>query len=61
MTLKIYLNGKMGTNKLGNSILNTLTNELFYVYFQYKVVKEIWDALTKKYIVEDVGTQKYAI
>ena len=61
MTLKIYLNGKMGTNKLGNAILNTLTNELFNVYCQYKVVKEIWDALTKKYIVEDVGTQKYAI
>ena len=31
------------------------------MYCQYKVVKEIWDALTKKYIVEDVGTQKYSI
>ena len=27
---------------------STLTNELFDVYCQYKVVKEIWDALTKK-------------
>ena len=38
-----------------------LTNELFDFYHQYKVAKEIWDALTKKNIVEDVGTQKYVI
>ena len=42
-------------------ILSTLTNELFDVYCQYKVEKEIWDALTKIYIVENAGTQKYAI
>ena len=34
-----------------NIILSTLTNELFDVYCQYKVAKEIWDVLTKKYIV----------
>ena len=41
-------------------ILSTLTNELFDVYRQYKVAKEIWDAMTKKYILEDTETQKYA-
>ena len=44
-----------------HAVLSTLTNELFDVYCQYKVEKEIWDALTKKYIVEDAGIQKYAI
>ena len=44
-----------------NAFLNTLTNELFDVYCQYKFAKEIWDALTKKYTVEDAGIQKYAI
>ena len=50
-----------GNKKVRHAILSTLTNELFDVYCQYKVANEIWDALTKKYIVEDVGTQKYAI
>ena len=37
-------------NKQGKHvILSTLTNELFDVYYQYKVAKEIWDALTKKW------------
>ena len=44
-----------------HAIPSTLINELFDVYYQYKVAKEIWDALTKKYIVEDVETQKYTI
>ena len=43
------------------AILSTPTNELFDVYCQYKVAKEIWNALTKKYIVEDARTQKYII
>ena len=42
-----------------HGILSTLTNELFDIYCQYKVAKEIWDSLTKKYIVEDTGTEKY--
>ena len=50
-----------GNKQVRDAILSTLTNELFYLYCQYKVAKEIWDALTKKYIVEDIGTQKYAI
>ena len=50
-----------GNKQVRHTILSTLTNELFDVYFQYKVAKEIWDALTKIYIVEDARTQKYAI
>ena len=50
-----------GNKQVRHAILNILTNELFDVYCQYKVAKEIWDALNKKYIVEDVETQKYAI
>ena len=50
-----------GNKQVRHVILSTLTNELFDVYCQYKVPKEIWDALTKKYIVEDAGIQKYVI
>ena len=50
-----------GNKQVRHAILSTLTNELFDTYCQYKVTKEIWDALTKKYIVEDAKTQKYAI
>ena len=39
-------------------ILSTLYNEIFYVYYQYKVAKEIWDPMNKKYILKDAGTQK---
>ena len=39
-------------------ILSTLYNEIFYVYYQYKVAKEIWDLMNKKYILKDAGTQK---
>ena len=42
-------------------IFSTISNELFDVYCQYKVAKEIWDAMNKKYILEDVRTHKYAI
>ena len=49
-----------GNKQVRYVILSTLTNKLFDVYCQYKGAKEIWDALTKKYIVE-AGTQKYAI
>ena len=58
MASKIYLNGN---KQVRHAILSILTNELFDVYCQYKVAKEIWDPLTKKYIIEDDGTQKYAI
>ena len=50
-----------GNKQARNIILSTLTNELFDVFCQYKVAKEIYNALTKKYIVQDAGTQKYAM
>ena len=42
-------------------ILSTFSNELFYIYCQFRVAKEIWDIMNKKYVLEDVGTKKYAI
>ena len=42
-------------------ILSTLSNELFDVYCSYKEAREIWDSMNKKYILEDAGTQKFAI
>ena len=36
-----------GDKQVRHIILSTLTNELFDIYCQYKVAKEIWDALTK--------------
>ena len=37
---------KNGNKQVRHAILSTLTNELFDVFCQYKVEKEIWDALT---------------
>ena len=42
-------------------ILSTLSNVLFDVYCPYKTATEIWKSLNKKYILEDAGTQKFAI
>ena len=38
-----------GNKQVRHVILSTLTNELLDIYCHYKVAKEIWDALTKKY------------
>ena len=50
-----------GNRQVRHAILSTLSNEIFYIYCQFKVAKEIWDAMNKKHILENVGTQKYAI
>lgn len=50
-----------GNKQVRHTILNTISNELFDIYCQLKVAKEIWDAINKKFILEDAGTQKYAI
>ena len=42
-------------------ILNTLSNTLFDVYCPYKTTTEIWESLNNKCILEDAGTQKFAI
>ena len=52
---------EMGNKQVRHVILSTISNELFYIYCQFRVAKEIWDIMNKKYILEDVGTKKYAI
>ena len=52
---------KTGNKQVRHAILSTISNEFFDIYCQFKVAKEIWDAMNKKYILEDAGTQKYAI
>ena len=37
-----------GNKQVSHAILSTISNGLFYVYCQYKVAKEIWDAINKK-------------
>ena len=38
-----------------NTILSTLSNDLFNVYCPYKEAKQIWESMNKKYTTEDVG------
>ena len=45
-----------GNKQVRHAILNTFSNELFDIYCQFKVTKEIWDAMNKKYILEDART-----
>ncbi|KAJ9680257.1 hypothetical protein PVL29_019539 [Vitis rotundifolia] len=52
---------EIGNKQVRHVILSTLSKKLFDIYCQFKVAKEIWDAMNKKYILEDAGTQKYAI
>ncbi|XP_031255123.1 uncharacterized protein LOC116113113 [Pistacia vera] len=52
---------KKGNKEGSHTILSTLSNELYDVYCAYKTVHEIWAILKKKYVVEDAGSQKYAI
>ncbi|XP_062114213.1 uncharacterized protein LOC133825265 [Humulus lupulus] len=44
-----------------NFILNGLSDDLYYYYNSNKNAKEIWDALQKKYDIEEVGTKNYAV
>ncbi|CAL8992693.1 unnamed protein product [Prunus brigantina] len=62
-SMELSLNaGKNECNKIcRHTILSTLSNELFDIYCSYKTAKEIWENLNKKYVIEDVGTQKYVI
>ena len=52
---------KKGNKVCRYTILSTLSNELYDVYCSYKSAWEIWDILNKKYVLEDAGSQKYAI
>ena len=51
--LPIY---EIGNKQVRHVILSSLTNDLFDFYCQYKIAKDIWDVMNKKYILEDVGT-----
>lgn len=44
-----------------HTLLNTLSNELFDVYFSYKEAKEIWESLVLKYTIESVLRQFFII
>jgi len=44
-----------------HSILSTLSNHLFNVYCNYKKAKKICSNMVTKYIVEDMGNQKFVI
>ena len=37
-----------GNKQVRHAILNTFSNELFDMYCQFKVAKEIWDAMNNK-------------
>ena len=50
-----------GNKQVRHAILSTLSNEIFYIYCQFKVANETWDAMNKKYSLENARTQKYAI
>ena len=50
-----------GNKQVRHAILSTLSNEIFYIYCQFKVAKEIWDAMNKKYILKYAKTHKYVI
>ena len=50
-----------GNKQVRHVIMSTLSNELFYIYCQFKAAKEIWDAMNKKHILEYARTHKYAI
>ncbi|KAL3348123.1 hypothetical protein AABB24_021664 [Solanum stoloniferum] len=44
-----------------HTILQTISNELFDVYCSCKEAKTIWEALTKKFTVEDATKQKFVV
>ncbi|KAG4954413.1 hypothetical protein JHK85_040780 [Glycine max] len=44
-----------------HTLLNTLSNELFDVYFSYKEAKEIWESLVLKYTIKSVLRQFFII
>ncbi|KAH0654259.1 hypothetical protein KY285_031717 [Solanum tuberosum] len=44
-----------------NYILSGLQDDLYNVYINVKTSKELWDALEKKYKIEDVGMKKFIV
>ncbi|XP_070014894.1 uncharacterized protein [Nicotiana sylvestris] len=44
-----------------HTILQTISNELFDVYCNYKEAKAIWEALIKKFTAKDATKQKFVV
>ena len=44
-----------------NEALNHLDTSLYGIFSNFKIAKELWDALIKEYATEDAGTKKYVI
>jgi hypothetical protein len=42
-----------------NTILNSLSNELFDVYCNFTIARDLWDELVGRYVIEDEGTKKF--
>ncbi|ESR65262.1 hypothetical protein CICLE_v10010596mg [Citrus x clementina] len=42
-------------------ILSALSSNLYDIYYTYKNAYEIWNLKSKKYIIEEVGSQQYFI
>jgi hypothetical protein len=41
-----------------NTILNSLSNELFDVYCNFTIARDLWDKLVGRYVIKDEGTKK---
>ena len=44
-----------------HTILSTLSNKLFDVYYSYKEANKFWESLLLKYTAEDAGCQKFVV
>jgi hypothetical protein len=53
-------NWKMANKLCVNTILNSLSNELFDVYCNFTIARDLWDELVGRYVIEDEGTKKFA-
>ena len=53
-------NWKMANTLCLNTILNSLSNELFDVYCHFTIAKELWDKLIGRYVIENEGIKKFA-
>jgi hypothetical protein len=53
-------NWEMANKLCVNTILNALSNELFDVYCNFTIAKDLWDELVGRYVIEDEGTKKFA-
>jgi hypothetical protein len=53
-------NWEMANKLCVNTILNSLSNELFDVYCNFTIARDLWDELVGRYVIEDEGTKKFA-